>query len=187
MSDKYRNKYRNASARAQWWNYGQAGAYFVTICTQHRKPFFGEIRAGEMKPSAIGAIAEQEWWKTLDIRMDMNLQRGEFVVMPNHIHGIIIIGKNQYNAKIDTEPGRNAMHGVPTPRNKFGPQSKNLASIIRGFKSAVTQRARLIQVNFAWQPRFHDRIIRDHDEYQRIAHYIITNPTRWNEDTFYPE
>ena len=143
--------------------------------------------AEEMHLSAIGFIAEQEWGKTFDIRTDMNLQRGEFVVMPNHIHGIMIIGENQYNT------GRGAMHGASTtpvdqthaPNNRFGPQSKNLASIVRGFKSAVTKNARLIQAHFAWQPRFHDHIIRNDAEYQRIADYIMANPSRWKEDTFY--
>src|SRR5690554_2686213 len=138
--DKYKNKYRIASTRAQWWDYSANAAYFVTICTKNRKHFFGEIKNGKMILSEIGKIAHSEWLKTFEMRPDMNLIRGEFVVMPNHFHAIIGIGKNQYNSQCDThDRRRNAMHCVSTatadfPKNQFGPQSKNLASIIRGFK-----------------------------------------------------
>jgi putative transposase len=72
-------------------------------------------------------------------------------------------------------------------KNQFGPQRKNLASLLRGFKSAVTRDARAIHPAFGWQERFHDHIIRDDNEYQRIAHYIATNPANWKDDEFYKE
>lgn len=100
----------------------------------------------------------------------MNLQMGEYVVMPNHFHAIIIIGENQYNSNQIDAP------------NQFGPQSKNLASIIRGFKSGVTINARKIHANFSWQARFHDHVIRDDDEYLRIASYIASNVMNWPDD-----
>jgi hypothetical protein len=81
-----------------------------------------------------------------------------------------------------------AMHCVsaPTPpQNQFGPQSKNLASIIRGFKTGVTKNARLIHPDFAWQSRFHDRIIRNNEEFQRISKYIRNNPANWRDDKFF--
>lgn len=104
--DKYKNKYRTASTRAQWWDYSANAAYFVTICTKNRKHFFGEIKNGKMILSEIGKIAHSEWLKTFEMRPDMNLIRGEFVVMPNHFHAIIGIGKNQYNAQCDTHGHR---------------------------------------------------------------------------------
>lgn len=94
---------------------------------------------------------------------------------------------------------RDAMHRVSTSssqsistnnlphKNQFGPQRKNLASIIRGFKSSVTKDAHGINPAFGWQERFHDHIIRDDDEYQRIAYYIINNPANWEDDKFYTE
>jgi len=124
------------------------------------------------------------------MRPDMNLQMGEYVVMPNHFHAIIIIGKNKYNTEHGTER-RDAMHCVPTttptptPKNKFGPQSKNLASIIRGFKSAVTKNARKTHADFAWQSRFYDHIIRNERSYQTISEYIVNNPANWAKDKFY--
>ena len=192
MGDKFKNKYRIASARAQWWDYGWEGAYFITICTHDRICWFGEVVNGAMQLSVIGRIVEMEWLKTFELRPDMNLIRGEYVVMPNHFHAIIGIGENIYNAGMDGGMGgggRDAMHRVstpaPAPQNQFGPQSKNLASIIRGFKSAVTQQARLISPDYAWQPRFHDHIIRDEAEFQRISNYIIANPEKWDEDRFF--
>jgi REP element-mobilizing transposase RayT len=116
----------------------------------------------------------------LGLRPDMNLELGEFIVMPNHIHGIILIGENEYNSR------RDAMHGVSTEyKNQFAPQSKNIASIIRGYKSAVTIYARKNNIEFDWQSRFHDHIIRSMDDYAKISNYIINNPAKWLDDKFY--
>lgn len=124
--------------------------------------------------SPIGQIVENEWLKTFSLRKDMNLEMDEFQIMPNHIHVIIIIGENEYN------------RGKPR-KSAFGPQSKNLSSIMRGFKSAVTIKARKVNPTFGWQSRFHDHIIRDHQSYLRIARYIQNNPANWDTDKFYGE
>jgi len=192
--DKYQKRYRIPSTRLHNWDYGQNAAYFITICTQGRKCFLGNVLDGKMILSEIGRIAESEWLKTFELRPDMNLYMDEYVIMPNHFHAIIIIGENQYNIKRGVERGverRDAMHCVSTtnqitikPVNKFGPQSKNLASIVRGFKSGVTINARKILPDFAWQSRFHDHIIRNYCEYQRIKNYIINNPKKWKIDKF---
>jgi REP element-mobilizing transposase RayT len=225
MSTKYQNKYRIPSARLQTWDYGNNASYFVTICTQHREHFFGTIvkthcNASQNEPykmqlNDIGKLVEHEWVKTPDLRPDMNLQLGEFVVMPNHFHAIIIIGENKYNTgnndgirndDVIRDIRRDAMHGVSTIThndtishndtdtdamrgvstiNQFGPQSKNLASIIRGFKSSVTTAAKKMgYTNFAWQPRFHDHIIRDAVAFENIQNYIANNPSNWKEDKF---
>ena len=144
MDKLFRNRYRIPSTRLQTWNYANAGMYFVTICAKNREFYFGEIINEQMQLSELGKIAEIEWTKTIQLRSDMNLGSGEFVVMPNHVHGIILIGENKYNNR---DMGRDAMHGVSTsthdtndtnetnkPANQFGPQSKNLASIMRGYK-----------------------------------------------------
>jgi putative transposase len=223
MTDKFQNKYRIASARLQNWDYGSCAAYFITICTANREHYFGEIENATMMHTEIGKIAEQEWIKTIEIRPDMNLSIGDFVVMPNHFHAILFIGENKYN-RMDDDGGNNgdwggcrdARHGfsttaspttttsptpttmasTPTPpatppinttdncANHFGPQSKNLASIIRGFKSAVTTYARKNNIPFDWQERYHDHIIRNESEYNRIAHYIQNNIAQWGNDKF---
>jgi REP element-mobilizing transposase RayT len=187
---KYRNKYRIKSTRLQNWNYGWKGAYFITICTHNREHYFGEIINNNMVLSEIGKIAKSEWIKTFKIRVDMNLEMGEYVIMPNHIHGIIIIGDNEYNSQQCI--GRDAMHRVSTDNNhrvsadnKFGPQSKNLASIIRGYKSSVTTYAHKNGIDdFAWQSRFYDHIIRNEKSFNNISEYIINNPMNWKNDKF---
>lgn len=185
MTIKYKNKYRIPSARLQTWDYGSNAAYFITICTQNREHYFGEIANNEMQLSEIGKIAQSEWLKTFEIRPDMNLEMGEYVVMPNHFHAVVMIGGNEFNS--GNGFGRDAMHRVSTdhgPNNTFGPQTKNLASIVRGFKSAVTMQARLIHSDFGWQSRFHDHIIRNTESFERIQNYISNNPLNWKEDKF---
>ncbi|WP_197076630.1 transposase [Hymenobacter terrenus] len=93
-----------------------------------------------------------------------------FVLMPDHVHGILLFDKN--------EPV-----GPPLSyENQFGPQRQNLASVLRGFKSGVTTFARVHALEFNWQPRFHDRIVRSDDELRRIRDYILTNPSRWEKE-----
>ena len=174
MAEKYQNKYRITSARLKNWDYASCAAYFITICTANREHFLGQIIGGKMNLSVLGSVVEQEWIKTIEIRPDMNLSLGEYVIMPNHFHSIIFIGENEFNTHTNTNNTGNA----------FGPQSKNLASIMRGFKSAVTTFARKNDLPFDWQPRFHDHIIRNEIEYNRISNYIINNPSKWNEDKF---
>lgn len=191
---KFNDKYRIPSARLQTWDYSAAGSYFVTICTKDRQCLFGEIRQKKMYLSEVGKIAETQWLQTMELRPDMNLELGAFVVMPNHFHAIVIIGNNEFNTKRRDAMncnGRDAMHCVSTTTatpsiNQFGPQSKNLASIIRGFKSSVTTQAKKIGcTNFHWQTRYHDHIIRDAQSFQNIQQYIIDNPVNWAKDKFY--
>jgi len=182
--DRYQNKYRISTARAPFWDYGSNGAYFVTLCIQNRIDWFGHVADGEMVLSEIGGIMKTEWIKTFEMRPDMNLHMGEYVIMPNHFHAIIGIGVNEYN-----DPSRRgAMHCASTGnvcKNKFGPQSKNLASVIRGFKTGVTKNARCIHPDFAWQSRYHDHIIRDDISYYTISAYIKKNPAKWSDDKLY--
>ena len=192
MIDKYQNKYRIPSARLQNWDYRWNASYFVTICTQNKECYFGDIENGEMILSDIGKIVKNEWIRTFEMRPDMNLKMDEFVIMPNHFHAIIIIGENEYNTERETQR-RDAMHCVSTTntdtnndaKNKFGSQSKNLASIIRGFKIGVTKNARQIHAGFEWQSRFHDHIIRNDESFEKIKTYIIENPLKWSDDKFY--
>lgn len=195
MSEKFRNKYRTTTFRLANWDYGNKASYFVTICPKNREFYFGNIVDGKMQMTEIGEIAMSEWFKTVEIRKDMNLEVGEFVVMPNHIHGIITIGDNRYNNPIEMHC-RDTMHCVSTDKkstgkpsnddykNQFGPQSKNLASIMRGYKSSVTKHARMKNIEFNWQSKFYEHIIRTEKAFHAISKYIVNNPKKWEEDTF---
>ena len=100
--------------------------------------------------------------------------------MPNHFHAIISIGENKYNSKNIPPISTDAMHCVSSDDggNFFGPQRKNLASIIRGFKSAITTYARKNDITFNWQPNYHDSIIWNQKSFNTITNYIINNPAK---------
>ena len=90
-NNKYKGIYRSESTRLQKWDYGWNAIYFVTICTQDRNHYFGEIVDGKMNLSPVGVIADILWYELKNHFNDIKLDA--FVVMPNHIHGIIFINK----------------------------------------------------------------------------------------------
>ena len=190
MAEKFQNKYRVPSARAAWWDYSQPGAYFVTICTHDRSHSFGEIIGRDvacnvstpnMELLPIGEYAKKYWYEIPD--HFPHVQLGAFQIMPNHIHGIIII----CDTVVETMHASSLRE--PTADYKFmasiSPKSGSLARIIGSYKSAVSKSAHLINPSFEWQERYHDHIIRDEDEYNRIQEYIVNNPKNWVEDRFY--
>lgn len=193
---KFKGKYRIESIRAQWWDYGWNGAYFIAICTKNRKHFFGEIRNGKMYLSPLGAIADVFWHEIPNHSQFVSL--GEFVVMPNHIHGILLIdkpvgddgagngagnggGNGAGNGGVDTG------HALYLPgETRFQNIGKNtISSIVGSYKSAVTRHANRLQIENGWQTGFHDHIIRNHNAYGRIENYIIRNPQNWTGDKFH--
>ena len=191
MPEKYKNKYRIPSARLQNWDYGWNGAYFITICTHNREHYFGKIINNKMELSEIGILAEKYWYEIPQHFPFVKL--GEFVVMPNHIHGIIIIDKtnNGETTVVETQNfaslqqrQQRQQYQPPLSKNKFGPQSQNLASIIRGYKIGVTKNAKKINPMWKWQSRYYDHIIRNEKSFQNISNYIINNPLNWNGDKF---
>jgi REP element-mobilizing transposase RayT len=185
--DKYKNKYRSDTARAQWWDYGWNGAYFITICTQDRQHYFGEIQNGKMNLSQTGVIADILWYEIPNHGSFVEL--GNFVVMPNHIHGILILNKPD-----DIVVGplhATALQQCHHPETKnermaaISPKPNTVSTIIRSYKSAVTKHANRLGFENGWQSRFHDHIIRDAGEYQRISEYIVNNPVNWDKDKMY--
>ncbi|NCT74721.1 MAG: hypothetical protein GXC78_09335 [Chitinophagaceae bacterium] len=240
MSVRKKIHYPRKQYRAWWWDYRFSKAYFVTINCSKRLPFFGSIAGETFFPSEIGQLTEKEWIKTPQTRPDMRLTLGPYVIMPDHFHGIVHIGHNQFNQSDQKEVSAVAPHCNAAPQDadvapqdadvapqdadvapqdadvapqdadvapqdadvapqdahvaphcnaalqnpflfqkapvrSFGPQSKNLSAIIRGFKGTVTLNARMIDPTFAWQPRFYDRIIRNEKEYDALAWYIQNN------------
>ncbi len=119
---KFRGKYRIPSARLKNHDYGSPGAYFVTIVTRNRENFFGEIRNGKIILSEIGKIARDDRYKSPEIRPDMNIILDAFVIMPNHIHGIMIIGTNKYNSGKSIVSAR--LNSYKYYQNQFSPKEK---------------------------------------------------------------
>jgi len=199
MPEKFQNKYRIASARLQTWDYGWNAAYFITICTQNREYFFGNITDGKMHLSETGNIA-QKFWMEIPNHFPFARLR-EFIIMPDHMHGIIIIDNfsNGQTPKLDVSfapsapdipnPG-DAVENIQYSGNPKPPKSKSggkneqwkpgtLGVIINQYKRICTINARKTHPNFAWQPRFHDIIIRNDRAFKTISNYIINNPAKW--------
>ncbi len=174
--------------RLHGWDYRKNAAYFVTICTSGRNHFFGQIINGSMHLSEIGVIAQECWQKIPQHFQHTSL--GANVIMPDHIHGIVIIDKHRgINAtgemdNMDNGNGNNCRVVAcdnPTTTNKpleitvhryMSSKPGSLSTIIRSYKSAVTKYAHKINPEFAWQSRFYDHVIRNPDSHDRIMQYI---------------
>ena len=191
---KYRNIYRISSTRLQNWDYGWNAIYFVTICTKDRNHYFGEIADGKMRLSPVGAIADVLWYELKNHFDDIDTDA--FVVMPNHIHGIIAInnmnngdnnknGDNGKNCRDNACVVSTTNHNVTIGQQRFQHQgTKTLSSIVGSYKSAVSRHAHRLGYDFAWQSRFYDNIIFNDQAMLRIQSYINNNPTNWKEDRF---
>jgi putative transposase len=182
----FRNRYRIPSTRLIGWNYAWAGWYFVTICTQGRVCCLGDIRHGQMGQSWQGYIVNRTWHGLPNHYPNCILD--EFVVMPNHIHGIIRIEYSNDNFNECGKPVETGLKPVSTRRPMIPtakPMNQPLSEIIRGFKTfsarLINERQGTIGERF-WQPRYHDRIIRDTDALEQIRWYIRNNPRVWGRD-----
>jgi putative transposase len=189
MQNKFKNKYRIPSTRLQTWDYSKNGAYFITICTQNREHFFGNIQNGMMQLSEIGKLAERYWLEIPEHFPFVEL--GNFVVMPNHFHGILIINKiDDLSLSESVETRQCLVSTIKSNRtigsSRFQNQGKNtISSIVGSYKSIVTKMSRQTHSNFAWQSRFHDNIIRNSKSFENIQNYIFENPLNWKNDKFY--
>ncbi len=171
----FHDKFRVSSARADWHDYN-GGAYFVTICTQNREHFFGEIENGTMVLSEIGKYANQNISEIP--KHNPYAEIPLWVVMPDHVHMIVII--KTFDDCRDV-PWRVSTDGKNKCMQKIANKQGKLSTVIGGFKQSVTRFARTKQPYFAWQTRYFDRIIRDQDEINRIAAYIGNNVAKWIE------
>ncbi|HEY9151446.1 MAG TPA: transposase [Anaerolineales bacterium] len=171
-------KYHRKSIRLNEYDYSQNGAYFVTLVTFQRKCLFGKIADEQMVLSFIGKIVREEWFASTTIRKEIHLEAGDFIVMPNHIHGVVQI------------VGATGQSPLPINHHPRGPVPKSLSSFIVGFKSSVTKRAIAFDETIAgsiWQRNYYEHIIRDEQEWARIRAYIETNPANWERDEENPE
>jgi len=163
-------KHYRHSIRLQNYDYTQEGAYFVTICAYQRECLLGQIVDGEMVLSEYGRIAQEEWLQSAAIRRELELDA--FVVMPNHIHGVVAI--------ISAVPHVGA-HGVRPLQRK----PRSLGAFIAGFKSTTTRRInepRGTPNALVWQRNYYDHIIRSERALEYVRDYIATNPLRWHLD-----
>lgn len=190
------------SPRAKWHDY--AGAeYFITICTKNRKLLFGEIKNGAIQLTEIGECLKRQ------IEITEQLRKGDvliplYCIMPNHVHLIVILqstrrdasnasAQNTSNASdnqnefsnADVQGEINYADARGASLQMFGPQSYNLGAVVRGIKSSVTKYANENGIDFAWQSRYYDHIVRNQHDMNRIAEYIENNPAKWELDCFY--
>ena len=196
MADKFQDKYRIPSARLQTWDYGSNAAYFITICTKNREHFFGEIIGSEpaMQLNKLGKLANRFW---LDIPHYFPfIQLKAFIVMPNHVHGILIIDNVETRLIAapplivppplitpPTTPSANKTGGITGDKNPM--LHENISRVIRWYKGRCTFEIRKIHADFNWQSRFHDHIIRNAESFEKIQDYIQNNPLNWKQDKFY--
>jgi len=169
--------HRNGSIRLSDYDYSRNGFYFVTICVKPREHYFGNIIQSEMTYTNFGKIAKQFWEKIPKHFPFVMLD--EFIVMPDHVHGIIVIDKPNVDARYDGFVG--ACHGMRLRGNIFSkPKRGSLWTIINHFKGSVTRWANQNNIPFAWQPRYYERIIRNERELNNVRRYIRNNPRMWH-------
>ncbi len=213
MSSK--RTYRRRSIRLRGYDYAQPGAYFVTICTYRRQPLFGEVVDGEMRLNAAGRVARRCW---LEIPQHFpHVQLDEFVIMPNHVHGILVIVEHPYpdavdpdvgaknvGAKnvsplhspdvVDPDVGAKNLSPLPSPLHPSQPSkmprspSRTIGSVVRGFKIGVTKWFRQnTDIYNVWQRNYYEHIIRNERALNNIRRYIRDNPLRWFLDRYNPD
>ena len=176
-------------------DYRQAGAYYVTICTQSREFLLGEVVDGVMQLNAFGKIVEREWLNTAAIRPSVELDA--FVVMPNHIHVIIMLTDQEgathrqegATHRVAATTTGEATARVARTTRAHGPASGSLGAIIGQFKSVVTKEINQLRTRPGapvWQPNYYEHVIRNEQDLECIRAYIANNPGRWAEDSENP-
>jgi len=184
----FRDQYKPESTRLQGWDYSEGDGYFVTIYTRDRKLSFGKVVNSTVELTALGRVA-YEYWKEIPDHHD-GVVIDEFVIMPNHVHGIIffypqITSTIPYNT-LETLHATSLQSNVSKKMSRISPRKGSLCAVIRSYKSAVSRRAHQNGYNhFQWQPRFYDHIIRDNSALVKIRSYIRNNPIQWELDHFY--
>jgi len=199
------NIHHRRSIRLKRYDYSQAGAYFITICTKDRECLFGKIADGKMLLNEVGGIAD-EYLNNIPNHFS-HVEMGEFIVMPNHVHCILVLHNKPNNVGTSHDVGTRhvvslrgnagnmawtshvmSMQQQPNTNQFSKPIAGSVSVIIQQYKSSVKRWCnKNNHNNFEWQSRFHDRVIRDDQFYQTISDYIIKNPAKWNKDKIFME
>jgi REP element-mobilizing transposase RayT len=185
-------KHHRRSIRLPNYDYTQIGAYYITIVTHNRELLFGEVVDGEMKLNALGQIAQREW-ERLQKRFK-HIELGAFVIMPDHVHGIIIIrygwGTADSFRHDNLQDPRRAPTGETVTVEQFGkPVSGSIPTIVRSYKSSVA-----LRINYArpgdttpiWQRNYYEHVIRNEKDMQAKWDYVESNPANWENDNENP-
>ncbi len=174
-------QHHRRSIRLRGYDYTQAGAYFITVCTHDGACVFGDVVDGVMQLNECGAIVRDCWMAIPDHFLQTALD--EFVIMPNHVHGIVVLVGATHDPVGATHAS--PLPGDSSPGRPRGPQRRSIGSIIGSFKSAVTKRInerRGTPGAIVWQRNYYEHIIRTDESLTRIREYILTNPLRWHLD-----
>jgi putative transposase len=168
------SKHHRRSIRFKGFDYGQPGMYYVTLTLRYRREILGSLVGEEVHLSVLGEIVLEEWLRTPSIRSEVGLD--EFVIMPDHLHGIIVIREERNGVNRWGES-----QFAPTKATPFRSPSCTLGAIIRGFKGASTRRINELRGTPGeklWQRDYYEHIVRDERDYRRIQKYILENPLR---------
>ena len=177
--------FQRKTPRAKWIEYNE-GMYFITICTHEKKHYFGTILNDEIKLSKIGKILDEELQNVKSHYPYVEVL--QYVVMPNHFHALVNILDNSSIIQLHNQ--QDTARRVPTleERTNMGLKCDRLpllSTFIGGLKSAVTRQARKHNEKFAWQPRYHDHVIRNINDFNNISLYIENNVIQWQNDCFF--
>ncbi len=173
-------KHHRHSIRLPDYDYSQSGAYFVTICVQNRECIFGEVANGRVNLSPFGEIAQRFWTQIAERYPDVEL--GEFVVMPNHLHGIVVIKPDDSDRVLV-----GAIHELPLQQQPRRKQRRKmlLPKIIGWFKMNSAKQInelRWMPGELVWQRNYFEHVIRSDEKLNKIREYIIANPEQWEND-----
>jgi putative transposase len=182
MPDKYNpDRHHRRSIRLKDYDYTQAGAYFITICSWGRECLFGDVVDRQMILNEFGQIIEREWLQTGIVRSNVVLDT--YIVMPNHIHGIIAL--NDIVGATRRVVQNRAIHRIAPTEKPIRLISDSIGAIIGQFKSVVTKQINKIRNAPGvpvWQRNYYEHVIRNEDEMNRIREYVINNSRKWAED-----
>jgi REP element-mobilizing transposase RayT len=179
MMDLFFEQRKRRSIRLQNHDYGDWGYYFVTIKTQGNRPLFGSIQNNHMVLNDYGRIVSEEWQRSAFIRGEIRID--EFIVMPDHLHGIVIIDPDKTYEIHKLLSATADSHVTPTG-GRYKNQKASLSSLISEIKSSITSQINKIRKcnqPSIWQRNYHERIIRDADELNAVRKYIRNNPSKW--------
>jgi REP element-mobilizing transposase RayT len=181
-------KHHRQSIRLRGYDYSQAGIYYLTACTSYRECLFGKILGDRMDLAPAGHIVAEEWLRTTEMRDEIELD--EWVIMPNHIHGIVLIAAREVKdlpivagrKPVGADDSRVARSVAPPAP---GPCKQSVGALMAGFKSAATKRINQMRRTPGvpvWQRNYYEHIIRNQASLGSIRAYIAANPANWAED-----